>query len=430
MQELADRPLRVPGEPWPVHLWRLARWGANLRLVPSRPEWRPGRWRALRTPRLADALTRPGQVLVWSALMIALLGFRNRSGFPLLGAGVALGAVVWAGVVGRLLRPRLKVDWQVRGPALLGSAHRARVRLINVGRWPAFDLSARPLRQAVLRRDAEPERAVRTRLGAGAATTLDITLIPRRRGVLALDGVAVHSYFPFHLTRTTTRVAQARELCVLPPAPPLDLPPLRTLAADLAGRGAQRAQRDAGVEYQESRPFRPGDSPLRLDHRASARRGEPYTRVYQGSERYVPAGLALVVEPSVAGFARWQRRPRNPAALDRRIGAAAEVVRRAAAEQLAVRWLWLGGQWLTPDDTDAVWNALARMVPAHAPTLPTGDFPAECLGALITGDAHAAAQAWRAQHARAGAVIAWLAVAEGRRSPAPALAAGIYACPA
>lgn len=426
MQEFADRPLRVPGEAWPVHAARVVRWVLNLRLVPSRPEWVGGRLAPVRRARLADALTRPGQVLVWGALMIALLGFRNRTGYPLAGAAIALGAVAWAALAGQVLRPRVRASVRLDGPAVVGMAHRARVDLVSTSRLPAYDLTVRPLRQSALRRDVETDRPVCARLAPGGHAVLPMTVVPRRRGVLRLDGVAVQSYFPYHLTRATTRLGLPGELCVLPPPPPFDLPPLRTLAADLAGLGAQRARLREGTEYQESRPFQSGDSPLRLDHRASARRGALYTRVHRGSERYVPGGLALVVEPSLYGYAPWQRRPRNPEAYDRRIGVAAELARRGAAEQLVVRALWLGHDWQAPADTDALWRALAEARAAHAPALPETSPPADCLCLLVTGSAHARAQAWLDQLRAAGVVGAMLVVAEGRRTTLPAPRPGTY----
>lgn len=426
MQELADRPLRVPGEPWPVHAARLVRWVLNLRLVPSRPEWARGWFAPPRRAHLTDALTRPGQVLVWGALMVALLGFRNRGGFPVTGAAIALGAVAWAALAGQILRPRVRAEVRLGGPAVVGLAHRALVDVFSTGRLPAYDLTVRPLRQSALRRDVETDRPLHARLGPGGHTTLAMTVVPRRRGVLRLDGVAVQSYFPFHLTRATTRLAQTRELCVLPAPPAFDLPPLRTLAADLAGLGAQRARFKEGTEYQESRPFQTGDSPLRLDHRASARRGALYTRVHRGSERYVPGGIALVLEPSLGGYARWQPRPRNPDAYDRRVGVAAEIVRRAAAEQLAVRALWLGMDWQAPGDIDAVWRALAQAGAAHAPVVPDSLPPADCLCMLVTGSGHAHAQAWLDQARAAGVVGAVLVVAEGRKAVLPAPRPGTH----
>lgn len=426
MQEFADRPLRVPGEAWPVHAARVVRWVLNLRLVPSRPEWVGGRLARVRGARLADALTRPGQVLVWGALMIALLGFRNRSGYPLTGAAIALGAVAWAALAGQVLRPRVRARVRLDGPAVVGVAHRAQVDITSIGRMPAYDLTVRALRQSALRRDVETDRPVCARLAPGGHTALPMTVVARRRGVLRLDGVAVQSYFPFHLTRATARLELPAELCVLPPPPAFDLPPLRTLAADLAGLGAQRARFKEGTEYQESRPFQTGDSPLRLDHRASARRGALYTRVHRGRERYVPGGLALVIEPSLAGYARWQRRPRNPAAYDRRIGVAAEIARRGAAEQLAVRALWLGHDWQVPADPDALWRALAQASPAHAPALPDTPPPADCLCLLVTGSAHVPAQLWLDQMRAAGVVGAMLVVAEARRAALPVPRPGTY----
>jgi uncharacterized protein (DUF58 family) len=426
MREWADRPRRVPGERWPRHGARMLAWALNLRLVPQRAEWRDGwfgRWRA---GRLSDLLTRPGQALVWVAVMIALLGFRNREAFPLLGAGASLGAVAWAVVLGQALRPRLRAHLHLPGPAVAGLAHRAEAELTNTGRWPAYDLAVRALRRPGLRAQPEAERRLCARLAPAAHTRIEFAFVPRGRGLVRFDGIAVQSYFPFHLTRASVRIGMPRELTVLPPTPPFAVPPLRTLAAELAGRGTRQARRHEGVEYRESRPFQRGDSPLRLDQRASARRGALYSRVHQGSERYVPDGIALVVEPSVAGFAPWQRRPRNPEALDRRIGVAAELARRAFAEQLPVRALWLGCGWEHPEDPAALWRALALCGPAHAPSLPATPPPADALCVLIGGAARGPVQAWTGEARAGGRVVAVLHVAEGPGAAAAAAEAGTY----
>lgn len=428
MQEWADRPLRVPGEAWPRHALRLLRWGLNLRLLPARRERGAGGWLgALRSVRLGDLVTRPGQVLLWGSVMVALLGFRNRSSFPLIGAGVALTVVAWSLLAGQALRPRVRVAVRLEGPASVGTPHRAHVDLENLRRrLPAFDLSVRALRHPGLRRDADTERALLTRLRGGQRGTLPLTLTARRRGTLRLDGLAVQSDFPWGLTRATARVPAPLDVVALPPAPRLELPPLRALAADLGGRGEQRARHREGVEYRDSRPFQTGDSPLRLDHRASARRGALYSRVHEGSERYLPSGTALVVEASVHGYARWQRRPRDPRLLDRRIGAAAEIARRATAEQLPVRALWLGSAWETPADADALWRALADCPARRAPALPEALPPPELLCVLVTGNANAPVLAWLERARSAGRVVAWVEIAENARDHVPLAVAGHY----
>jgi uncharacterized protein (DUF58 family) len=96
------------------------------------------------------------------------------------------------------------------------------------------------------------------------------------------------------------------------PAPP----PLPDLAELLALRGAARglrlstraapravrrgvhsgAQRGRGVEFQEVRPYVPGDDPRSIDWRVTARRGRPHTKLYR-EERERPVWLLVNLSP-------------------------------------------------------------------------------------------------------------------------------------
>lgn len=59
----------------------------------------------------------------------------------------------------------------------------------------------------------------------------------------------------------------------------LPSPPERRLG--LRGGSASSRHRGRGVEYDESRHYQPGDSLRHLDARVTARRGEPFTKLYQ-----------------------------------------------------------------------------------------------------------------------------------------------------
>lgn len=59
------------------------------------------------------------------------------------------------------------------------------------------------------------------------------------------------------------------------------LPGLFQRRLGVRGGNALSHYRGRGVEYDESRHYQPGDSLRHLDARVTARRGEPYTKVYQ-----------------------------------------------------------------------------------------------------------------------------------------------------
>jgi uncharacterized protein (DUF58 family) len=77
----------------------------------------------------------------------------------------------------------------------------------------------------------------------------------------------------------------------------------RRLADDLALGTDASIRIGSGVEYAQSRPYRPGDSLRRLDWRVTARKGEPYTREFEALHRlpvYIIADTsASMVQASV-----------------------------------------------------------------------------------------------------------------------------------
>lgn len=56
------------------------------------------------------------------------------------------------------------------------------------------------------------------------------------------------------------------------------------------------AQRGRGLEFQEVRPYTPGDDPRNIDWRVTARRGRPHTKLYH-EERERPVWLLIDLQP-------------------------------------------------------------------------------------------------------------------------------------
>ena len=56
------------------------------------------------------------------------------------------------------------------------------------------------------------------------------------------------------------------------------------------------AQRGRGLEFQEVRPYTPGDDPRNIDWRVTARRGRPHTKLYH-EERERPVWLLVDLQP-------------------------------------------------------------------------------------------------------------------------------------
>ncbi|RLA13664.1 MAG: hypothetical protein DRQ60_07350, partial [Gammaproteobacteria bacterium] len=127
MKYLEDRPLRVAAEPYFFHLWRTVRWFSELRLVPASKETSRN---PLRRPLLygpTAALTRPGKILLFAAIMVLLLSYRHTAEFALQSSALVIGLLGWSALVGWWYRPG--VELQRRGVqwAIANQPHRARV---------------------------------------------------------------------------------------------------------------------------------------------------------------------------------------------------------------------------------------------------------------------------------------------------------------
>lgn len=398
MKEFADRPLRVPQEPLVRHLWRMTRWLLELRLVPRLTERRGG-WRApLRA--LRDGLTTSGLAVLLASILLLLLARRSNPGFDLGLAAAGLSLLVVSAAVGRVWRPRLHLLRLSHEVAVAGQPCRGQVRLSNTGRRAARELMLREWRGPGWRPLAPSRSTLIERLEAGESRVCEAVVIPRARGLLRLPGLAVHSFFPLFLTRSTVGAALPLELPVLPPPLPVSLPPLRELAARCLKTGVHAARHAGALEYAHTRPYQIGDPSTRLDHRASARRGELMSRVFRGGSQLHADGIAICCDTAVAGFAPWQRRPRDAAALDRRLALVLELVAHARAEALALNALALGGDWQPIDDEAALHRAVASCPPARQTRLPASLPEAGLLYLLVTEDATdpltAQVAAWRA----------------------------------
>jgi uncharacterized protein (DUF58 family) len=71
----------------------------------------------------------------------------------------------------------------------------------------------------------------------------------------------------------------------------------RPALARLMG-GQRSAQRGRGLEFEEVRPYAPGDDARRIDWRVTARRGKPHTKLFR-EERERPVWLLLDLNPGL-----------------------------------------------------------------------------------------------------------------------------------
>lgn len=411
MNELADRPLRVQDEFIGVHWWRLLRWFANLRLV---PRWREENTRLiLRALRryYYDGLTRPGKILFIASLLIFLFSYRSNSGLHLLSAALGFSLIAYSALLGWVYRPRVSVRRSAPRSGTAGADVTTKIHLRNDGPRPLYNFIVRE--QVIPYGDwpKEWQRPHRLRLGVGEECQVAVSFKPGKRGRYQLSGVAVQSYFPFFLTRFTQRLSAPAEIEVLPQSLAAPIPSLRQVADSASKRlrlGADTARKGPSLEYSHSRQYQTGDSLRRLDHRASSRLNKPMSKVFEGADMIRRDQVYLIVDLSLRNFLRWQRRPRDEAALDRRLALAVEIGLSSHNEGFNLAALAMGSRWHTLDGpaefdtliaTCAAEKTAAQAVARNQRTLPDSVLNEEGLHILVLGrwsqEAAAVVEGWR-----------------------------------
>jgi uncharacterized protein (DUF58 family) len=192
---------------------------------------------------------------------------------------VLVAVMLTALVAGFLLRPRIRLSGRLPERIVAGRTAHLTYRLTNVGRLPAYSLR---VRFRALPETVEQTTAahVVSRLGPGESTEVTVAIQPKRRGIYRIAQPVCESGFPFNLFRFGLFEDQQETLVVLPAFSllPLSLAHLSRHVDRSSVRPAGRA--GTSPEYVGSRPFRPGDSPRRIDVRAWARLSVPATKEY------------------------------------------------------------------------------------------------------------------------------------------------------
>ena len=407
MSELADRPVRVPDELLLLHWWRLVRWFSNLRLVPRWSEHRAKLLLRLFRRLYYDGLTRTGKIILICSLLIFLFSYRASSGFLLFTSAFGVGLLLWSALLGYICRPKVSIQRETPKTAVAGQPLSSKIKVTNNGRFSLYNFSLREMVVPYGRWPKEWSRPHQQNLPAGQSTTLSVHCEPQRRGILNLSGLAVQTYFPFFLTRFTTRVEESVDVYVLPETLKVTIPSLRNIAEQASKRltlGSESTRQGPSLDYAYSRPYQTGDSMRRLDHRASSRYGEPMSKVFEGVEQIRRDKVYLVVDLSLTNFQAWQRRPIDEDPLDERLALAVEIGLSAQNEGFRLAAVALGASWHTLDDSHQFYQHIATSKPERGyseelNTLPDSALLDEGIHVLVLGrwtkKAEALVDRWR-----------------------------------
>lgn len=420
MSELADRPVRVHDEIILLHWWRLIRWFSNLRLVPRWSEHRAKLLLRLFRRLYYDGLTRSGKIILICSLLIFLFSYRNSSGFLLFTSAFGIGLLLWSALLGYICRPRVTVKRESPNMAVAGQPLSSQIRVTNTGRFGLYNFSLREMVVPYGRWPKEWARPHQQHLPPAQSTTLSVICVPLRRGVLLLSGLAVQTYFPFFLSRFTTRVEEAAEVYVLPQTLKAAIPSLRNIADKASKRltlGSENIRKGPSLDYAYSRPYQTGDSMRRLDHRASSRYGEPMSKVFEGVEQIRRDKVYLIVDLSLADFKAWQRRPLDEEPLDERLALAVEIGLSAQNEGFSLAALATGAHWHVLETSQQFYQHIATCKPERGyseelQTLPDAVLMDEGIHVLVLGRWSRQAEALVDRWQSAGILVLVFLIAE------------------
>ncbi len=126
-----------------------------------------------------------------------------------------------------------------------------------------------------------PREAVLPALASGGRTSVKLTLTPRRRGRIELDGLVLARAEPLGLVKGLVRIAAPARVMALPKR--YRLPQLELAGGRRFQQGGVTLASHVGDsgEFASLRDYRPGDPLQRVHWKSYARTGKPVVREYQ-----------------------------------------------------------------------------------------------------------------------------------------------------
>lgn len=176
---------------------------------------------------------------------------------------------------------------------------------------------------------------------AGMSASIPVELVPKRRGVHALDEHQVSTSFPFGFIKRAVNRRRKEELLVYPAIGQVD-PKLIQLARSAESVGPTvRPRRGGQDEFYGLKEYREGESPRMIYWRRSARTG---TLVTREMEHVSPPRLVLLVDTYIP-----DRTPAYHADVEMSIAMAASLASYALEAELPVGVVCWSGEFRSID---------------------------------------------------------------------------------
>jgi len=229
-------------------------------------------------------------------LLLGIGSLHSQNNLLFIAFGVAIGVLLVNGAYAQASLARLRVERHAPDRAEVGRPMPIRYAVASRSRWlPAAALLLEEIPSS--RRDAPweaPPRAAAATVSASSPAFVAATLVPRRRGELALDRIDVSSRFPFGAVKKTLRFRRPARVIVRPRAMAPSPEAFRALTSSPRSSAASLPRAGAGEEILGLREYAVGDELRRIAWRASARHGRWMVR-----ENAAPATRAAVLELSI-----------------------------------------------------------------------------------------------------------------------------------
>jgi uncharacterized protein (DUF58 family) len=215
---------------------------------------------------------------VLAAPLLVLGGLTTPIGLAGLGWGVFVLALLAADNRLSLRAQRLQIERRVERKLSLGAENPVRLHLENLSRWN-LRLTVKDDPPAEF---LTPRRELRVALAPYEETIVTYPTTPRKRGRHSFGDLHVRGRSFLGLSLWQTRVPAPAAVDAYPDIQSVGRFDLLLRAQRLEDAGFRRARaRGAGTEFESLREYVRDDEYRRIDWKATARRGHPFTRQYE-----------------------------------------------------------------------------------------------------------------------------------------------------
>lgn len=252
--------------------------------------------------------------------------------------GLMVGVLLVSGVISRLVLRGLALDRSLPEHASVGQPITVSYQLTNEKRfWPSLSVTLAEL-DGVEAFTRQPQCFL-LHAAATMTATVPVELVPKRRGLHALDRYQLITSFPFGFVKRAV-IRRHKEPLVIFPAPGQVSPKLLAMCRSAETTGEVTRPHPGGAdEFYGVREFRPGDNPRWIYWRRSARSG---TLVAKEMTRVSPPRILLIVDTMVQ-----ERTLEQHALVERSIAMAASLAATALDRGLSVGLCAWSGNWVS-----------------------------------------------------------------------------------